>query len=406
MSRFFINRPIVAMVIAILMVMLGVVAALDLPIAQFPEITPPQINISTTYVGADALTVEQSVATPIEENVSGVEDMIYMYSTNANNGKMVLRVNFEVGSDPNTDQILSQMRYAQSEAQLPTPVQNFGVTVEQSTTSPLALFSLYSPDESLDSLFLSNYAYININDPLTRIPGIGQNQIFGAGEYAMRLWVRPDVLATLEITIPEIVDAIQQQNTVNPVGKIGGEPIPAGQDFTYTVRSQGRLRSAEEFENIVIRAQPDGSLIRVKDVARVSLGAQTYNMKGRLNGKPAAIIGIYQQAGSNALATMDEAVAVMEELKKRFPTGLDYVVSLDTTDAVREGMKEIAITLVEAIALVLLVVFLFLQNFRAMMIPLIAVPVSLIATFLVFPGWASRSTPSHSSAWCSPSAWW
>ena len=385
MSRFFINRPIVAMVIAILMVMLGVVAALDLPIAQFPEITPPQINISTTYVGADALTVEQSVATPIEENVSGVEDMIYMYSTNANNGKMVLRVNFEVGSDPNTDQILSQMRYAQSEAQLPTPVQNFGVTVEQSTTSPLALFSLYSPDESLDSLFLSNYAYININDPLTRIPGIGQIQIFGAGEYAMRLWVRPDVLATLEITIPEIVDAIQQQNTVNPVGKIGGEPIPAGQDFTYTVRSQGRLRSAEEFENIVIRAQPDGSLIRVKDVARVSLGAQTYNMKGRLNGKPAAIIGIYQQAGSNALATMDEAVAVMEELKKRFPTGLDYVVSLDTTDAVREGMKEIAITLVEAIALVLLVVFLFLQNFRAMMIPLIAVPVSLIATFMVFP---------------------
>jgi len=385
MSRFFIHRPIVSMVIAILMVILGIVAALDLPISQFPEITPPQINISTTYVGADALTVEQSVATPIEENVSGVEDMIYMYSTNANNGKMVLRVNFEVGSDPSTDQILSQMRYSQSEAQLPMDVRNFGVTVEQSTTSPLALFSLYSPDNSLDSLFLSNYAYINVNDPLTRIPGIGQIQVFGAGEYAMRLWVRPDTLATLEITIPEIVDAIQRQNTVNPVGKIGGEPIPSGQDFTYSVRAQGRLQSAEEFEEIVIRAQPDGSLIRVKDVARVSLGAQTYNMQGRLNGKPAAIIGIYQQAGSNALATMDEAVAVMEELKKRFPPGLDYVVSLDTTDAVREGMKEIAITLLEAMALVLLVVFIFLQNMRAMLIPMIAVPVSLVGTFMVFP---------------------
>ena len=373
------------MVIAILMVILGIVAALDLPIAQFPDIAPPEINLSTTYVGADALTVEESVATPIEQEISGVEDMIYMYSTNANNGKMVLRVDFEVGTSPSTDQILTQMRYSQAEAQLPLDVRNFGVSVQQSATSPLALFSLYSPNDSLDSLFLSNYAYININDPLTQIPGIGQIQVFGAGEYAMRIWVRPDTLATLGLTIPEIADAIQNQNTVNPVGKIGGEPIPPGQDFTYTVRAQGRLRSIEDFEKIVVRARPDGSIIRVKDVARVELGAQTYNMKGRLNGKPAAIIAIYQQPGSNAIATMDEAVALMERLKKRFPPGLDYVVSLDTTEAVREGMKEIAITLAEAIALVLLVVFLFLQGFRAMLIPLIAVPVSLVGTFMVFP---------------------
>ena len=373
------------MVIAILMVILGLVSILSLPISQFPDIAPPQINLSTTYVGADALTVEQSVATPIEESVSGVEDMIYMYSTNANNGIMTLRVSFEVGTVPNTDQILTQMRYSQSEAKLPISVRNYGVTIEQSTTSPLALFSLYSPNESLDSLFLSNYAYINVNDPLTRVPGIGQVQIFGAGEYAMRLWVRPDTLTTLEITVPEIVDAIQQQNTVNPVGKIGGEPIPSGQEFTYTARAQGRLRSAEEFEEIVIRARPDGSLVRVKDVARVELGAQTYNMKGRLDGKPAAIVAIYQQPGSNAIATMEEAVAVMEGLKERFPPGLDYTVSLDTTDAVREGIREIAITLVEAMALVLLVVFVFLQGFRATLIPLLAVPVSLIGTFMIFP---------------------
>jgi HAE1 family hydrophobic/amphiphilic exporter-1 len=385
MSRFFIYRPIVSMVIAILMVILGIVAALDLPIAQFPDIAPPEINLSTTYVGADALTVEEAVATPIEQQVSGVEDMIYMYSTNANNGKMTLRVNFEVGSVPNTDQILTQMRYSQAEAQLPVDVRNFGTTVQQSATSPLALFSLYSPNNSLDSLFLSNYAYINVNDQMTQISGIGQVQIFGSGQYAMRMWVRPDTLATLEITVPEIISAIQNQNTVNPVGKIGGAPIPPGQTFTYSVRAQGRLRTIEEFENIVVRAQPNGAVIRVKDVARVELGAQTYNMKGRLNGKPAAIIAIYQQPGSNAIATMNEAEALMERLKKRFPPGLEYEVSLDTTDAVREGMKEIAITLVEAIVLVLLVVFLFLQGFRAMLIPLIAVPVSLVGTFMIFP---------------------
>ena len=385
MSRFFIHRPIVSMVIAIVMVILGLVAMTDLPISQFPNITPPQVSVGTTYVGADAITVMESVATPIEQSISGVEDMIYMYSTNANNGMMNLYVNFEPGTDPNTDQILTQMRYTQSEAQLPADVRNFGVTVEQASSSPLALFSIYSPNETYDALFLSNYAYINALDPMSRVNGIGQVQIFGAGEYAMRLWVDPDTLAKLQITVPEIVEAIKTQNNVNPAGQLGAEPIPAGQQFTYTVRAQGRLKSVEEFENIVVRATPDGSLVRVKDVARVDLGAQTYNLIGRYNGKPAALVAIYQQPGSNAIGTMNAATALMEQLKTQFPDDLDYTISLDTTQAVREGVKEIVITLFEALALVILVVFIFLQGFRATLIPLLAVPVSLIGTFMLFP---------------------
>ena len=373
------------MVIAIIMVILGLVAMLDLPISQFPNIAPPEINISTTYVGADAVTVMESVATPIEQAVSGVEDMIYMYSTNANNGQMTLRVNFEAGTDPNTDQILTQMRYSQSEAQLPIDVRNFGVTIEQASSSPLALFSVFSPKGTYDALFLSNYVTINALDPMSRVNGIGQVQVFGAGEYAMRLWVDPDTLAKLQITVPEIVDAIKAQNTVNPAGQLGAEPVPPGQQFTYTVRAQGRLKSIEEFENIVVRATPDGSFVRVKDVARVELGAQTYNLIGRFNGKPAAILAIYQQPGSNAISTMNAATALMEDLKKRFPDDLDYSVSLDTTLAVRAGVEEIVITLFEALGLVILVVFIFLQGFRATLIPLLAVPVSLVGTFMLFP---------------------
>ena len=268
---------------------------------------------------------------------------------------------------------------------LPTAVRNFGTEIRQATTSPLALFSLYSPDETYDALFLSNYAYINIFDSMSQIQGIGQVNIFGAGEYAMRIWVNPDTLASMGITVPEIVNAIENQNTVNPAGKIGGEPVPAGQEFTYSVRAQGRLTSIEEFEDIIVRASPDGSIIRVRDVARVELGAQTYNLMGRLNGKPAAVIAVYQQPGTNALATMNAATALMEKAKERFPEDLDYSISLDTTEAVREGVKEIIITLFEALALVILVVFLFLQSFRATLIPLLAVPVSLVGTFMLFP---------------------
>ncbi|MFP8881507.1 MAG: efflux RND transporter permease subunit, partial [Myxococcota bacterium] len=322
MSRFFINRPIVSMVIAIIMVLLGIVAMLDLPTSLFPNIAPPEINITTTYVGADAITVMEAVATPIEQAISGVENMIYMYSTNANNGQLSLKVDFQPGSDPNTDQILTQMRYSQSEAQLPMDVRNFGVTIQQASTSPLALFSVYSPNETYDALFLSNYAYINMFDQLSRINGVGRVQIFGAGQYAMRLWVNPDTLAKLQITVPEIVNAVNTQNTVNPAGQLGADPIPEGQQFTYTVRAQGRLKTVEEFENIVVRASPDGSFIRVKDVARVELGAQTYNLKGRYNRQAAAVVALYQQPGSNAIATVNNSKALMEELKKQFPDDL------------------------------------------------------------------------------------
>src|SRR6266550_4349353 len=269
--------------------------------------------------------------------------------------------------------------------QLPLDVRNQGVTIRKSPTSPLALFSLYSPKGTYDATFLANYAYININDPMSRVPGIGQVSIFGAGQYAMRFWVRPDTLASLGITVSDIAAALTNQNKVNPSGQIGAEPVPRGQQFTYTVRAQGRLLTAEEFGDVVVRANPDGSIVRMKDVARVELGAQSYNQIGRLNGNPSAIIAVYQLPGSNAIDTMNSAKQLMDELKQRFPEDLDYTVSLDTTLAVSEGIKEIVQTLVEALILVVLVVFIFLQNWRATLIPLLAVPVSLVGTFAVFP---------------------
>ena len=385
MSNFFIRRPIVAMVIAIIIVIVGLVAMAGLPIAQFPNIVPPQIQVQTTYVGADALTVEASVATPIEQQMSGVEGMDYMYSINANNGMMTLNVIFDTSTVATTDQILAQMRQTQASAQLPQDVRNFGVTVEQSASSPLGVFVLFSPKGSYDPTFLANYAYININDPMTRVPGMGSVSIFGAGQYAMRIWVQPDRLATLNITVPEVIRAVQAQNNVNPAGQIGGEPVPQGQVFTFTVNTTGRLVTEQDFENIVIRANSDGSIVRVKDVARVNLGSQVYNLRGRFNGQNSAIMAVYQLPGSNAVDTMKQARVLMEKMKEQFPADLDYTIALDTTLAVTEGMKEIVKTLFEAMALVILVVFIFLQGWRATLIPLIAVPVSLIGTFAIFP---------------------
>src|ERR1700729_3367648 len=277
------------------MVILGIITIVSLPVAQFPNIAPPEIQIQATYVGADAQTLEQSVATPIEQQMSGVDNMNYMYSLNATaNGQMTMIVDFDVKTDPNTDQILAQMRETQAASQLPADVNNFGITVQKTVTAPLMLMTLYSPNGTYDAQFLSNYAYINLADQITRLYGIGSVQIFGAGQYAMRLWVKPDQLAKLAITVPEIVSAIQSQNTVNPAGQVGSEPAPKGQEFTYSVRARGRLSSPAEFGEIVVRESPSGAVVRVKDVARVELGAQTYNMVSRLDGKGAAIVAAYQ----------------------------------------------------------------------------------------------------------------
>ncbi len=385
MSKFFINRPIVAMVISILMVIVGVIAIAGLPVAQFPSIVPPEVQVVANYVGADAQTVEQSVATPIEQQMSGVDNMNYMYSINTATGSMRLIVDFDVKTDPNTDLILSQIREAQAASQLPVDVTNLGVIVQKTLTSPLMLVSLYSPHGTYDSRFLANYAYINLTDQVSRLPGIGSVTVFGAGQYAMRLWVKPDRLAKLGITVPDIVNAVQAQNTVNPAGQVGGEPAPPGQEFTYSVRAQGRLTSPEEFGQIVVRETPDGGIVRIKDIARVELGAQDYSIVGRMNGKPSAILAIYQLPGSNAVAAADAVKGLMSEMKGRFPQDMDYVVSLDTTRAVREGIREIVMTLLIAILLVILVVYIFLQGWRATLIPLLAVPVSLIGTFVFFP---------------------
>ncbi len=386
MSKFFINRPIVAMVIAIVTVIVGAVTITGLPVAQFPNIAPPEIQVLATYVGADAQTLEQSVATPIEQQMSGVDNMNYMYSLNATgNSQTTLIVNFDVKTDPNTDLILAQSRETQAASQLPIDVTNYGITVRKSVTAPLMLVAVYSPHGTYDARFLANYAFINLVDPITRSQGIGQVQVFGAGQYAMRLWVKPDQLAKLGITVTEIVSAIQSQNTVNPAGRVGGEPIPPGQQFAYAVRAQGRLVSPEEFGEIVVRESPQGGVVRVKDVARVELGAQDYSVAGRLNGKPSAIVAIYQLPGSNAVDAAAGVKKLMAEMKNRFPSDVDYTLALDSTRSVVEGIREIIITLLIAIGLVIMVVYLFLQGWRATLIPLLAVPVSLVGTFVLFP---------------------
>jgi hydrophobic/amphiphilic exporter-1 (mainly G- bacteria), HAE1 family len=386
MSKFFINRPIVAMVISIVMVLVGSLTILTLPVAQFPNITPPEIQIIATYVGADAQTLEQAVATPIEQQMNGVDNMNYMYSLNATgNTSTSLIVDFDVKTDPNTDFILAQARETQAASQLPTDVTNYGVTVRKSVTAPLMWVALYSPHGTYDANFLANYAYININDPVLRSPGIGNTQIFGSGQYAMRLWVKPDQLAKLGITVPEIVSAIQAQNTVNPAGKAGGEPAPKGTEFTYTVLAQGRLQSPEEFGNIVVRETPDGGIVRVRDVARMELGSQDYSIAGRYNAGPSAIIAAYQLPGSNAVDAAAGVKKLMAQMKQRFPEDMDFAIALDTTLSVTEGIKEIVKTLVIALVLVIIVVFIFLQGWRSTLIPLLAVPVSLVGTFIFFP---------------------
>jgi multidrug efflux pump len=384
-SEFFIRRPIVAMVIAILTVIVGVIAILGLPLAQFPDIVPPQIIVSATYTGADAVTIEQSVSTPLEQQMNGVDNMLYMQSTNANDGTEQLTVTFGVETDVNIDQVNVQNRVAEAEPNLPADVTLYGIRSRKSTGLPMLVISLFSPNQTHDSLFLANYANINVVDVLYRVAGVGEVRLFGASDYAMRIWVRPDALSKLGLGVPDLANAVRQQSNVNPSGQIGGEPAPAGMEKTYTVRSQGRLQTPEEFGEVVVRANVDGSVVRLKDIARIELGALNYQQRSRANGQPGAIIAVFQTPGSNALAVANKVKKALTELKERFPADLDYVVSLDTTLPVTEGIREIVETLLQAMALVILVVFLFLQNWRATLIPMVAVPVSLIGTFAVFP---------------------
>lgn len=386
MGKFFVNRPIVAMVISIVMVIVGSIVMKSLPIAQFPDIVPPVINISTTYYGASALDVEQTVATPIEQNVNGVENMIYMKSINANDGTMNLQVSFEVGSDLDISNVLTQNRVSQATPSLPVSVKNEGVKIKKSLVFPLLIVNLKAKgNASYDNNFLSNYAFININDQLSRIKGVGDVKIMGGSDYSMRIWLKPDMLGKLGLTVSDISKAISDQNLISPAGQIGAPPAPEGTDFTYSVRTKGRLLNEEEFNGIIVRTNPDGSQLKLGEVARIELGSLLYNIKGSNDGDPSAVILIYQQPGSNALEVAEKIKETMNELSHNFPEGVNYEVSLDTTLPVEEGIKEIVHTLIEAVILVILVVFLFLQNWRATLIPLITVPVSLIATFMVFP---------------------
>jgi HAE1 family hydrophobic/amphiphilic exporter-1 len=385
MAGFFIRRPIVAIVIAFITVLAGLVAMRTLPVAMFPDIVPPQIIVSTSYPGADAQTVEAAVATPLEQQMNGVDNMLYMQSTNGNDNSMTLTVTFDVDTDVNTDQVNTQNRVAQASPNLPPSVTQFGTNIRKSSGLPLIAFALYSPHQTHDSLFLANYANININDQILRVPGAGQVLLFGATDYAMRIWIRPQVLAKLGLTVADLVTALNQQNTVNPAGQIAGNPAMPGTAMTYAVRTQGRLVTAEEFGQIVVRANVDGSAVRLLDVARIELGALNYNQTSRFNGQPSCIVAVFLTPGANAVAVADGVRQVMADLRQRFPSDLAYSSALDTTSPVTEGIREILTTLVEAMGLVILVVYVFLQNWRATLIPLVAVPVSLIGTFAVFP---------------------
>src|SRR4051794_8502899 len=385
MSRFFVNRPIVAIVMSIIIVMLGVVAMKGLPIAQYPDIVPPMIQVTTTFIGASATDVEASVATPLEQQINGVEQGIYMKSTNANDGTLTLKVSFEVGSNLDMDNVLTQNRVSQAQPQMPQSVKQYGVTVKKSLAFPLMVVSVKSPKGTYDSSFLSNYTTININDAIARIPGVGSVTLFGGSDYAMRVWLRPDRIGRLGITVPDIANAISQQNQLSPAGQIGGPPAASGTEYTYTVRTQGRLLNEEEFGDIILRTAADGSQVRLKDVARLELGTMLYNAVGRHNSQPAAVIAIYQVPGSNALDVATKIRTTLDDLSKRFPRDMEYLVSLDTTLPVSEGINEIVHTLFEAVALVIIVVFIFLQNWRATLIPLMTVPVSLIGAFMFFP---------------------
>ena len=385
MSNFFIRRPIVAIVISILTLLIGVIVIRGLSIEQYPFLAPPNIRVTATYPGASAEAVEQSVATPIEQEVNGVDRMIYMKSSNTSDGRMLLDVNFEVGTDQDTANVLTQNRVSTAAARLPAEVNQQGVTVKKQSPSILMVISLYSPKDAYDANFLINYAGINLRDQILRIPGIAQVELFGGTDYGMRVWIKPDRIAKLGLTPADVISAIKEQNLQAPAGKIGGAPTPADQEFTETLSTPGRLITPEEFENIIVRQTGTGAVVRVKDIGRAELGSQDYNSFGRLNGKPGGAMAVYLLPGANQLKAAETIYETMEHAKALFPPDMDYKIVYDTTPAVEASIHEILKTFVEALILVTIVVFVFLQNLRATIIPLITIPISLVGTFIFFP---------------------
>lgn len=383
-GNFFVHRPIVAMVIAIVIVIVGAVMLIGLPIEQYPNLTPPIVQVRGNYTGANALNVEESMAAPLEQQINGVDNMIYMKSTNANDGSMVIDISFEVGTDPDMNTVLAQNRVSAATAKLPESVKKIGVTTEKSLPNTLMLITLTS-DGRYDQEFLGNYALINIKDRLSRINGIGRVKVLGSSDYSMRIWIQPDKLTQLGLTIPEILTAINQQNVVVPGGKFGAEPAPPGTEFTYTVRMPERFNSPEAFEEIVVRTQSDGSQVKLKDVATVNLGVETYGSYTRLNGEVCSVVALYQAPGSNSVELASEVLEEMKLIEKSFPESIKYDISLDSTLPITAGIKDIVVTLVIALLLVILVVYIFIQDWRATLIPTIAIPVSLIGAFIFFP---------------------
>ena len=380
-SRFFIDRPIFAAVLSSFLVLAGLAAMRALPIAQYPEIAPPVVTVRAFYPGASAQTIEQTVAAPLENQLTGVEDMIFMSSNSGSNGLLEIQVTFGIGADADKAALNVNNRVKQAEARLPEEVRRQGVTVEKGSSSFLFVYGVYSPDGRFDDLYTSNYATLNILDALKRVPGTTNVQIFGAKDYAMRVWLKPDRMAQLRIAPEDVARAITEQNAQFAAGKVGQTPSGGPQEMVYTVTTKGRLVDPKEFENIIVRSAAGGAAIRLRDVARVELGSKDYEFVGRVNGKQATLIGVFLQPGANALDVADRCNAVMADLAKRFPEGLTYANVYDTTRFVKVSIREVVKTLVEAMALVFVVVFLFLQNWRATLIPFAAVPVSLIGTF-------------------------
>jgi HAE1 family hydrophobic/amphiphilic exporter-1 len=384
-GNFFVHRPIMAMVMAIVIVVVGVISLSSLPIEQYPNLTPPVVQVSAGYTGADAVSVEQTVASPLEQQINGVDNMIYMKSTNANDGSMNIQISFEVGSDPDMNTVFTQNRVSAATARLPSSVSQYGVTTKKSLPNILMLIALTSKGDMYDQNFLGNYALINIKDELARISGVGLVNVLGASDYSMRIWIKPDRLSQLGITIPEVLNAIKQQNVIVPGGKFGAEPAPPGTEFTYTVKLPERFNTVEAFGDIVVRIKEDGSEVRLKDIAQINLGVETYNAFTRLNGAQCAVIALYQSPGSNAVELADMIRTSMKRMAGQFPDGVKYDISLDATAPINAGIEDIIKTLFEALFLVILVVFIFIQDWRATLIPLLAIPVSLVGAFMLFP---------------------